>query len=55
MFVQRKPGSGKVYRHTKGERDMRLPLYASAGRVPGEFGKRTHVHMYTTLPKRSGI
>ena len=25
------------------------------GPVPGEFGNKTHVHMYLALPKRSGI
>ena len=30
IFVEREPGSGKVYRPTKAERDMSLPLYAPA-------------------------
>ena len=30
VFVEREPGSGKVYRPTKGDRDLSLPLYAAA-------------------------
>ena len=30
VFVEREPGSGEVYRPTKGDRDMSLPLYAAA-------------------------
>ncbi|MGI9452158.1 MAG: hypothetical protein ACR2QH_16190 [Geminicoccaceae bacterium] len=30
VFVEREPGSGEVYRPTKGDRDMNLPLYAAA-------------------------
>ena len=33
VFIEPKPGSGKIYRPTKGERDMSLPLYAAAGPV----------------------
>lgn len=44
IFVEREPGSGEVYRPTKGERDMSLPLYAAAKPVehqpfdPGALG-----------------
>ncbi len=30
IFVEREPGSGEVYRPTKGDRDMSMPLYATA-------------------------
>lgn len=30
IFVEKQPGSGKVFRPTKSERDMSLPLYAAA-------------------------
>ena len=30
VFIEREPGSGQVYRPTKGDRDMSLPLYAAA-------------------------
>ena len=30
VFIEREPGSGKVYRPTKGDRDLSLPLYAAA-------------------------
>lgn len=33
VFVEHLPGSGQVYRPTKGERDMSLPLYATADPV----------------------
>ncbi len=34
IFVERVPGSGLVYRPTKAERDMSLPLYATAVPIP---------------------
>ena len=30
VFIERKPGSGEVYRVTKGDHDMSAPLYAAA-------------------------
>lgn len=33
VFVERNPGSGEIYRPGKGDRDMRLPLYAPAQAV----------------------
>ncbi|MGI9383272.1 MAG: hypothetical protein ACR2PO_08960 [Methyloligellaceae bacterium] len=33
VFVERKPGSGQIYRPTKGVRDMSLPLFAPASPV----------------------
>lgn len=30
VFIEREPGSGQVFRPTKGDRDLSLPLYAAA-------------------------
>jgi len=34
VFVEREPGAGEVFRPTKAERNMKLPLYAAAKPVP---------------------
>lgn len=34
VFIEREPGSGKVFRVTKGDRKMQQPIFATAGSVP---------------------
>ena len=34
VYIERVPGSGEVYRVTKGDHDLRAPLYATATEVP---------------------
>lgn len=34
VYIEREPGSGKVYRVTKGDHNMKAPLYATAEQTP---------------------